>query len=526
MTTDVHQCDIRQSDIRQSNIRQAMAGLHTWSGLLLGWLLYVIFVCGTVSYWQVEITRWMQPEVTRSADPVTAIDGAMRYLQRVAPDATTWYITPPSARSATTSVFWQAARKTPGAATEATLDGGGDPVRARDTKGGYFLYRFHYDLYAMPVVYARYIVGVAAMFMLVTMLSGIVVHKKIFADFFLLRFGKGQRSWLDAHNVSSVLALPFHLMITYTGLVTLATMYMPWAIAANYATQDTFYAAAFPQAAVERTGRPAALTPFAPIRRQVGGGVISSVQVGNPGDAAARVVVTRSSAANMDAQGETLVFDGVSGVPIGKPAAKGVAVLTESVMIGLHTGRYAGALLRWLYFLSGLTGVAMVATGLILWTVKRRKRVLDPSKPSFGFRVVERLNVAVVAGFPAAVAVYFLANRLLPLAMTDRAEWEIRWLFISWGAAFVFAGFRQVRRGWIELLGATGVLFLMVQIVDVLTNTRWLVPSIVSGDWVFAGFDLTMLATSALFGFAAWKFGKRVPHLAPRRGRRVLAVVA
>src|SRR3546814_15120576 len=56
------------------------------------------------------------------------------------------------------------------------------------------------------------------MFMLIAILSGIVTHKKIFADFFMLRFGKGQRSWLDAHNVAEVFALPFHLMITYTGL--------------------------------------------------------------------------------------------------------------------------------------------------------------------------------------------------------------------------------------------------------------------------------------------------------------------
>ena len=63
-----------------------------------------------------------------------------------------------------------------------------------------------------------------ALLMLVAILSGIVTHKKIFRDFFTLRRGKGQRSWLDGHNATAVLALPFHLMITYTGLVTLAVM--------------------------------------------------------------------------------------------------------------------------------------------------------------------------------------------------------------------------------------------------------------------------------------------------------------
>src|SRR3546814_12943346 len=76
----------------------------------------------------------------------------------------------------------------------------------------------------MPVVWGRWLAGVAAMFMLVAIVSGVITHKKIFVDFFTFRWGKGQRSWLDAHNALSVFGLPFHLMITYTGLVTLMAM--------------------------------------------------------------------------------------------------------------------------------------------------------------------------------------------------------------------------------------------------------------------------------------------------------------
>src|SRR3546814_16044915 len=77
--------------------------------------------------------------------------------------------------------------------TRATLDGNGQVIHARDTPGGFFLYRFHFDLHYIPVLWARYLVGAAAMFMLIAILSGIVPHKKIFADFFMLRFGKGHR---------------------------------------------------------------------------------------------------------------------------------------------------------------------------------------------------------------------------------------------------------------------------------------------------------------------------------------------
>ncbi len=99
---------------------------------------------------------------------------------------------------------------------------------SRDALGGEFFYRFHFQFYYMPVLWGRWLAAFCAMFMLVAIISGVITHKKIFVDFFTFRWGKVQRSWLDAHNALSVFGLPFHLMITYTGLVTLMVMYMPW----------------------------------------------------------------------------------------------------------------------------------------------------------------------------------------------------------------------------------------------------------------------------------------------------------
>ena len=65
------------------------------------------------------------------------------------------------------------------------------------------------------------------MLMLVAVFSGVITHKKIIKDFFTFRPGKGQCSWLDAHNVVSVMSLPFFVMITYSGLVFFLYQYMP-----------------------------------------------------------------------------------------------------------------------------------------------------------------------------------------------------------------------------------------------------------------------------------------------------------
>ena len=43
--------------------RPAMAWLHTWAGLIVGWVLFAVFVTGTASYYKDDISRWMRPEL-------------------------------------------------------------------------------------------------------------------------------------------------------------------------------------------------------------------------------------------------------------------------------------------------------------------------------------------------------------------------------------------------------------------------------------------------------------------------------
>jgi uncharacterized iron-regulated membrane protein len=509
----------------KNGFRQSMAWLHTWTGLLLGWLLFAIFVTGTSSYFQEEITAWMTPEVRSvPADGPTSFAAAANWLEREAPGASEWSVYSAGKRAAGLQLYWVNGPDAPAdAPTDARLDGAGRKAEARETGGGDFLYRFHYNLHYINWYWGRWIVGIAAMAMLVAIFSGIVTHKKIIADFFLLRFGKGQRSWLDAHNVSSVLFLPFILMITYTGLVSLATHYMPWGIAANYADEQKFFDATFPWPAPAEKAGPAPLTAVAPLveraERTWGAGA-GSVRILNPGDRTAEVIVSTAPDANMSVRPRSLTFDGVTGKLLSAHNPSGAATATEGTMIGLHAGRFASSVLRTLYFLSGLAGCIMVATGLILWTVKRRTKLADPDRPHFGFRLVEKLNIGAIAGLPFAIAVYFLANRLLPVEGAGRSDREIAAFFIAWGAVFVWAAARPSRRAWAEALAAVAMSFALVPVINALTTDRSLVASLIAGDWVFAGFDTAMLLIAAGFGWAASKVLRRSASPRTTRGKR------
>jgi len=176
-------------------LRQRMADLHTWVGLLLGWVLYAMFLTGTVSYFKDELSQWMRPELARlSAVPDLAL-AAQRAADAFGDTVVQWTLRPANERNNVGHAFWRS--KDGGRRFD---DGYLDPetgrvVDARATRGGDFFYRFHFQFHHIPVMWGRWLAGLAAMFMLVAIISGIITHKKIFTDFFTFRWGKGQRSW-------------------------------------------------------------------------------------------------------------------------------------------------------------------------------------------------------------------------------------------------------------------------------------------------------------------------------------------
>jgi uncharacterized iron-regulated membrane protein len=522
----------------QGGFRQSISWLHTWAGLVLSVLLYFMFVTGSTGYFRTEIDRWMQPELppaaAANAPPPQMLQAGLARLADKAPTAREWYVSLPHGRLDPYLNVWAAAPPGGRPFTENLDAATGQPVAAaRETGGGSALYAMHYLLHYLPERLAMYLVGAATMFMLVALVTGLVVHKKIFRDFFTFRPRKGQRSWLDAHNLSGVMALPFMLMITYSGLVFYADEYMPSVRAALYGTGDAavkrFQAEqgdASPFYATEHAGRAAPPAPISPMLDQAtarwGPGQVRWLSVINPGDANARVGLQRQPIGEVQAVHVSLWFDGVSGrLLFEQPAQQAAPQVFADVVIALHEGHFAGPVLRWLYFASGLLGAAMIATGLVLWTGKRRQRLERGQPPDPGLGLVERLNVGTIVGLPIAVAAYFWANRLLPLSLPDRADWELHGLFIAWAAMLLHAALRPARCAWREQWALAAVLLAGLPLLNAITTDAHLGRTLVAGDWVRAGFDLTALAFGAAAALA-WRWSAR---RAPNARRPSPAVV-
>ncbi|CAN7231985.1 PepSY domain-containing protein [Acidovorax sp. LjRoot118] len=533
----------------REGFRQAMSWLHTWAGLVLGWLLFAIFLTGTLSFFKTELNLWMRPEL-HGMPPATAdvAERAVAAMNRKVPDVTQWILRMPDERQNAVTLLW---RDTGNGRFETLLMNPqtGETVDARKTMGGEFFYRFHYELRTAQksrwAIEGRWVVGVATMLMFIALLTGVVTHRRIFKDFFTFRPAKGgQRAWLDAHNVTGVLVLPFYLMITFSGLMIFHTLYMPSGIAAAYqgpkgVDSQTYFADLQGEKPERRVRRnpgdkveplPAAM-PLAAIletaRQRWEGGRIGGIQARRDAQGTPVVEVTRHEGDRLQYRPERMLFHGTTGAVLEQTDATTPAAVTYGVLYGLHLGRFAGPGMRWVLVGFGLLGSLMIATGMVLWSVKRSAQdqrkgsaaADGPLRLPFGQRLVASLNIASLAGLPLACAVYMASNRLIPLDAPERPDAELSYFFGAWGVALLWGVLFPNRRGWSLVLALAGAAWAALPLLNALTTSTHLGISLPAGDWLWAGMDLSFLATGALLSWLAWRLrpGRPLPGKAGRK---------
>ena len=498
-------------DRMKETFRQSMQLLHSWLGLTAGWLLFFVFLTGTTGFVNPEISRWMRPElplVTKTA-AAEALPVAERYLQQNRSGAEFWAIFFPGHHGADAlTVTWREPRLE---ADRAVLDiKTGEhlvQVRPRQTGGGFALYVMHYALHYISRGVAVFIVGAAAMMMLISIVTGVVGHKNLIKGLSPPRTAPAYANWRSRHTLLGVTVLPFFLVMTWSGLMFSLFEYMPVAQAAlfpNHEAMTRFNTEAYfppdrPYGEADIVV-PASRTSLSDVLTRAenlwGHGNVSSIRVDHPGGENMRVTAYTWHA---DIKSQSRVaFDATTGEPIHLVRPRTETAKFYETMIGLHKADFAGTYLRVLYVICGLAGTALVGTGLVHWSTKRKARVNTPRSHAV-ISLVEKINLATVIGLPIGLAAYFWANRLIPTDVTHRGAWEVHTMFIVWGFAFLLALLRPQRRAWMEMCALAAAAYGLIPILNAITTERHLGITIPAGDWALAGFDLAAFAISAFF---------------------------
>jgi uncharacterized iron-regulated membrane protein len=494
----------------KKTLPQSMAWLHSWAGVIFGWVLFAIALTGTIAVFKPEVFGWMQPEARSTNAPIPAVVAAVKYLEEHADTSRPWRLFAPDDRSLTTRAFYYT--REPGQNKpiyhDRALDAvTGKPDGIRDTKGGEFFYRFHFQL-ELPYPYGRALAVLAGVAMLVAIISGVLTHRRIFTDFFVFRPGAGKRNFLDAHNVMAVFALPFHIVITFSGVLTLVTLMFPWAMLANYGEDRAALEADLDPGHIHRPAlkEPAALGDLAAMLKRAeaefktagnGVGRIGRVAIENPGDKNATVTVEQHDGDNVAYSHHMVIFDGPTGDVLKVYKEEQTARRIYDTIYGLHLTRFANGVSRWMYFISGLLLSALIATGLIIWSLSRADH------DTFVRRAVARLTAGTTMGLIMAVPVFFWANRLLPADDPARAQTEVAWFYITWAIGILWALIRHPRAAWAEQAALAALLYVTLPMASAVLTGRGLWAKGLN-DPMFMTFDLVLTLTGLMFGALAF----------------------
>jgi uncharacterized iron-regulated membrane protein len=519
-----------------------MAWLHTWFGLVLGFVLMVAFFFGALSVFDREIDRWAIPESRFEPQPLPSFDRLLRpifegihphqdelaaarervggALQMPLPllswSVYTTHRDPVLTLYAEYAVTHNASDPDDYVHGWVTIDPrNGMTLRDDQLKiGSEFFYPLHFSLHLEWHQLGYWIVGLAALVMLSALVSGVVIHRKLFRELFTFRPWKArQRGTLDLHNLTGVVALPFHFVFAFTGLVIFAGIYLPVSETQleKQATASYELEAAAKGLAYERSGTPAPLASVDAMvveakRRWAARGMpgeVGYLEVIHVGDAASYVSIFRAGSDRVALVGQAVYFSGATGAVIHEAPPDNAVTSINEFLTGLHLQHFEHWLLRWLYVFGGLAGCVCIATGIVFFVEKRRRE--HSHSGAAGLRVVDALAVSTVTGIVIAAVSLLLANRLLPENFANRSDWEEGAFWSSWGFSFLHAGWRASRLpdarpspAWREQCWAIAALALGAVLANWMTTGDHLFATLARGYWPVAGLDLAMLFVSAI----------------------------
>ncbi|MBO9715657.1 MAG: PepSY domain-containing protein [Pseudoxanthomonas sp.] len=536
------------------NFRQAMAWVHTWFGLVLGFVLMAAFFFGALSVFDREIDRWAIPATRVEPQPMPSFEQVLRpAFERMQPtreavEAMRPRVDGPMPEHFDKVVSWSAytthrdpvlalyagyevpGAKDPGEAIWAygTIDPrDGTPLPDDRLKvGSGFFYPMHYSLTLDWKNLGFWIVGLAALAMLVALVTGVVMHRKLFRELFTFRPDKARmRSVLDLHNLTGVVALPFHFFFAFTGLVIFASVYyFPVGHTQLHPLHDLHERIEAQETGLphERAGVVAGLADVdamvaeAQRRWEAKGkaGEVGFLVLQHVGDANGYVSVYRAGTDRIALVGDGIHFRAATGELIREdPPATTVGRVSE-FLTGLHLQHFRHWLLRWLYVLGGLAGAVCIATGFVFFVEKRKRQHALHGRQ--GARVVDALAVAMVTGMVLAVTGILVANRLLPEDLPARGDWERYAFWGSWLLALLHAAWRsapvalgRANPAWREQCWAIAAMAVVAVLSNWFTTGDHLLRTLSAGYWPVAGVDLALLSSAAIAAFAARALGRR-----------------
>jgi uncharacterized iron-regulated membrane protein len=534
----------------------SMGWVHTWMGLVLGFVLMICFFFGALAVFDREIDRWAIPETRFEPQPMPSFDEVLKpVFEQLQPHPADMAATqqrvigslPDPNTMTLESLYAYTTHRDP------VLRVGGEfgiPNKPKDPSddhlhvhgwatvnpttgetlsdsalkiGSEWFYPLHFNLHLRWNLLGYWIVGFAALVMLAGLVTGVIIHRKLFREFFTFRPWKHMfRSSLDLHNLTGVVALPFHFFFAFTALVIFATnIYLPL----SHTTLKPLHEQ-HEIIEAEKTGLPHEKSGVAASMASVDAmvteakriwaerdmaGEVGYLFIDHLGDENSYVSIYRAGSDRVALVGEGIHFKASTGEVIHEDPPRSVVSSIDEFLTGLHLQHFEHWLLRWLYVFGGLLGAICIATGFVLFVEKRKAK--HAKTGSQGSRIVDALAVTTVTGMVMAAIGMLVANRVLPADMLAKGMWEQNIFWSIWGLALLHAAWRSSpvakarhNPAWREQSLLIALLSLAAVAMNWISTGDHLIKTVFTDTyWAVAGVDLSLITTALIAFYAAAK---------------------
>ncbi|MYN05007.1 PepSY domain-containing protein [Pseudoduganella sp. DS3] len=486
--------------MKAATLRNYMA-LHTWSGLLAGFGLFIAFFAGALTVFHEELEIWETPSArTAPMDSTAKAQQLIDAFLAAHPEGRkTFALGLPTEAEPALRISYGAH----GHAREFRLSPQGALVEEQPASElAHLLYRLHYTA-GLPEAWGGYVLGVVCVLYGLALVSGVVLYAPGFLkDLFALRVGKNlKRMWQDAHNAIGILSLPFHIMFAWSsavlalGVLLMAPFqYLVFEGKLLNLVQDDI-ALSVP---VKASGTPAAVLPapelLAGLERAAPGTRFYHLRYHHIGDAAGQVEAYGAAPAGQLTRLTAIVASTSDGrikrLVTPQNASPGNVFLRG--LQTLHFGNFGGYALKWVYFVLGMAGAFLFYSGNLLWIESRRKRQGLQKRSA---RLMAGLTLGLCLGSVAGIGALLLVNKTIGGVQAE--EYAYYGVF---GVAVLWALVRPPARAAHELLWTCALL------CAALPFTQWWRSGVdpfsaaLAGQWIMLG--AAGIATSFALGFA------------------------
>ncbi len=474
--------------------------LHTWCGIALGLLLFLLCVSGALAVYKDELNRWSEVRVQAQTERCDLdADAVFARFSQMADVKALRRITLPEHEHGHYLFRLQDGSRL-------AIDRCGRTVSAGNSLLADFFVNLHTRLFMGHE--GRWLIGVAGFAMLASLLSGILFYKKILREMFTQRWFRSVRLALsDAHKTLAVWGLPFYLVIALTGvwlglygLIIPAYEFVQHQRGVAVAEQTHAPSAANGGATTLNAllARAQATVPglqpvFIDLHRPKKQPVVVQVRGDLPGE------LVQRHRAGAD-------FDFANGALLATldPREYDAAGRLHDMMMPLHFGDWGGSLLKAIYALLGLAAAALMLSGLSLWAERRTRHAgLFGAPAGWPARMVAGLGGGGALAMLALPLAALLHVQWPPLAGVERepADALFTCFLVVWGLGAAALAVTSPRTALRLGLGVAALICAATVIAGVAFNG------------VFTGVEAGYAGGAALIALA-WRRRRGSPHAA------------